>query len=140
MTKWKEWLFKGGAAIDSSMPDVKQEIPKSGGMTRTGECSHCGKCCLRSGGVMVENPMIERTEDRCKFYVDTVNDKQYGHCLVYGRGGKPIKSIKDRYGKTITDEQIKWFNANCIEYPRVKDAEAGVLPPEGCGFSFEEVI
>lgn len=84
--------------------------------------------------------MIARGEDSCKFYVEKVNDKLYGHCLIYGRGTKPIKSVKDRHGKTITDKQIKWFNENCIEYPRVKDAEAGHMPPEGCGFSFEVVV
>lgn len=137
MTKWKEGIFKGGAAIASDTPAVKQDIPKSGGMTRTGECNHCGKCCLRSGGVMVENPMMELSEDRCKFYVDKVNDKLYGHCLIYGRGAKPMKSVKDRHRKTITNEQIKWFNENCIEYPRVKDAEGGNMPPSGCGFICE---
>lgn len=88
---------------------------------------------------MVENPMIERTEDKCKFYVDKVNDMLYGHCLIYGRGGKPINSVKDRVGKRISDEQIKWFYENCIQYPRVKDAEAGYMPPDGCGFSFEGI-
>ena len=82
--------------------------------------------------------MIERGEDRCKFYIEKVNDKLYGHCMIYGRGIKPIKTVKTRFGKTITDEQIKWFNENCIEYPRVEDAEKGYIPPEGCGFRFEE--
>lgn len=106
-------------------------------MIRKGECIHCGKCCKLP--VMLENPMIEHGEDRCKFYIEKVNDKLYGHCLIYGHGIKQIKTAKDRFGKKITDEQIKWFNENCIEYPRVKDAEAGIMPPEGCGFSFEEV-
>lgn len=86
---------------------------------------------------MVENPMIELTEDRCKFYVDKVNNERYGHCLIYGRGTKQIKSVKDRYGKMITDKQIKWFNENCIEYPQVEDAEGCHMPPDGCGFIFE---
>lgn len=84
--------------------------------------------------------MIGHGEDRCKFYVEKINDKLYGHCLIYGRKAGPIKTVKDRFGKTITDEQIKWFNENCIEYPRVTDAKAGHMPPEGCGFSFEEQV
>ena len=109
-------------------------------LVRYGECNHCGKCCLREGGVMVENPMIELSEDRCKFYVDVLNNKLYGHCLIYGRGNKPIKKVTDRFGNAITPEQIKWFEQNCIDYPTVEDAEAGHKPPSGCGFTFEVVI
>ena len=131
--KWKEVLFKGGTVTDSVSP-----APKGTGestLVRMGECNHCGKCCKPP--VVVENPMIERGEDRCKFYIEKENDKLYGHCLIYGRGGKPIKSVKDRFSVTITDEQIEWFNANCIEYPTVKDAEKGHMPPSECGFTFE---
>ena len=106
-------------------------------VVRTGSCNHCGKCCLREGGVMVENPMIELSEDRCKFYVDVLNNKLYGHCLIYGRGNKPIKKVTDRFGNTITPDQIRWFNDNCVDYPIVEDAKKGAkLPPE-CGFGFE---
>ncbi|GAI86432.1 unnamed protein product [marine sediment metagenome] len=40
-------------------------------LIKVGSCSHCGKCCLsmKLGGLMVENPMIDLDEDRCKFYV-----------------------------------------------------------------------
>ena len=34
-------------------------------LVKVGQCSHCGKCCLRAGGLMVENPMIDLGEDRC---------------------------------------------------------------------------
>lgn len=138
MMKWKEWRFKSGIPISKNESNIKQDRPKSGNLTRTGECNHCGKCCKPP--VMLENPMIARSEDRCKFYVEEVNDKLYGHCKIYQKGIKLIKTVKDRFGKIITDEQIKWFHENCIEYPRVKDAEAGHMPPEGCGFSFEEQI
>lgn len=89
---------------------------------------------------MVENLMIELHEDRCKFYVDKLNNKLYGHCLIYGRGNKPIKTVTDRFGNIITPEQIKWFNENCITYPSAEDVEAGHKPPLECGFSFEVVI
>lgn len=108
-------------------------------LMRVGDCNHCGVCCLSRGlgGPMLENPMIELGEDRCKFYVDEVNDQMYGHCLIYGRGGRPIRNVRDRHNNRITDEQIAWFEQNCVDYPTVKDAEAGyTLPPE-CGFSFE---
>ena len=105
---------------------------------RIGNCNHCGKCCLPP--VMVENPCIERGEDRCKFYVEIDNGKLYGHCLIYGRGNKPIKNVKDRFGNKITDGQIAWFNQNCIDYPHTKDAEAGVYPPPECSFSFEVMV
>jgi len=103
--------------------------------TLTGNCNHCGKCCKPP--VMLENPCIDKGEDRCKFYTDSENSYLYGHCLIYGRGNKPIKVVKDRFGKTITDEQIKWFNENCLYYPSVQDVERGyTLLPE-CSFSFE---
>lgn len=105
-------------------------------LLRMGQCSHCGKCCLREGGLMVENPCIELGEDRCKFYVDEINAQQYGHCLVYGRGTEPITAVKDRSGNKITDAQIRWFNDNCPDYPTIEDIEAGhILLPE-CSFAF----
>lgn len=105
---------------------------------RIGSCNHCGKCCLREGGVMSENPCIEFGEDRCKFYVDEPNTQKYGHCLIYGRGNKPITVVRDRFNKRITDEQIQWFNDNCLDYPSTEDLQTGRCPPE-CSFSFEVV-
>lgn len=102
---------------------------------RIGSCDHCGKCCLPP--VMVENPCIERHEDRCKFYVEIDNGKLYGHCLIWGRGNRPIKRARDRFGNKITNAQIVWFNQNCIDYPLAKDAQTGVYPPPECSFSFE---
>lgn len=87
---------------------------------------------------MVENPCIELSEDRCKFYVDELVDGKYGHCLIYGRGEKDIEQVRDRYGKKITEAQEAWFNDNCIEYPAAEDLQAGRCPP-GCSFSFEAV-
>lgn len=110
-------------------------------LIRVGSCNQCGKCCLREGGLMVENPMIELHEDRCKFYVDTLNDQKYGHCLIFDHcgSGKHINKCKKRDGNTITDAQIRWFNDNCPDYPTVEDIEAGhQLLPE-CSFSFEVV-
>lgn len=108
-------------------------------LTRKGTCKHCGKCCLREGGLMVENPMISLDEDRCKFYVDELNTQKYGHCLIFS-STKPIKLVKDRYGNKITEAQIKWFNDNCPDYPTIEDIEAGhKLSPE-CSFSFEVMI
>jgi len=88
---------------------------------------------------MLENPCIDRGEDRCKFYVDELNNELYGHCLIYGRGGKPISAVRDRYNNKITEAQIRWFNENCIDYPSVEDMVAGHILPEGCGFTFEVV-
>ena len=86
---------------------------------------------------MLENPCIDLGEDRCKFYVDKLNNQLYGHCLIYGRGNKPIKQVKDSKGNRITDAQIRWFNENCPDYPTVQDIEKGhQLLPE-CSFSFE---
>lgn len=106
-------------------------------LIRTGSCGHCGKCCMPP--VMVENPCIERGQDRCKFYRDEVGPENYGHCLILGRGAKPIQTVKDRYGNKITQPQIDWVNQNCIDFPKVEDAGKFVLPPE-CGFSFEVVM
>ena len=89
---------------------------------------------------MYENPMIELHEDRCKFYIDKLGDQKYGHCLIFNRDKKSIETVKDRYGNNITPKQIKWFNDNCIDYPRVEDAETGYRPPPECGFHFEMII
>lgn len=102
---------------------------------RIGDCNHCGLCCKPP--IMLENPCIELGEDRCKFWTDNDNGRLYGHCLIYGRDNKPIKTVKDRFGNKITKEQIRWFNKNCIDYPRVEDMTAGHMPPEECGFTFE---
>ncbi|GAJ03239.1 unnamed protein product, partial [marine sediment metagenome] len=40
---------------------------------------------------------------------------------------------------TLTDEQIQWFNDNCLDFPKVEDAGKFVLPLE-CSFAFEAVI
>ncbi|MBA7710607.1 hypothetical protein ES703_119552 [subsurface metagenome] len=88
---------------------------------------------------MLENPCIELGEDRCKFYVDELNNQLYGHCLIYGRGNKPIAAVRDRFNERITQEQIDWFNDNCLDFPKVEDAGKSTLPPE-CSFSFEVVI
>ena len=106
-------------------------------LTRIGNCNFCGKCCKPP--VMVENPCMELGDDKCKFYVNEIIDQVYGHCLLHGRGNKPITSVKDRTGKKITQEQIDWFNQNCVEYPTVEDAEQGYIPPSECGFSFEVI-
>jgi len=88
---------------------------------------------------MVENSCIELHEDRCKFYVDELQDGKYGHCLIIGRGNRPIRNVKDRNGNRITEDQLAWFEANCLSYPTVRDMErAHQLLPE-CGFRFEEV-
>jgi len=86
---------------------------------------------------MLENPCIELGEDRCKFYVAEIVDTKYGHCLIWARGNKPIKNVKDRFDNKITDAQIEWFNQNCIDYPSLEDMVAGHMPPEGCGFTIE---
>lgn len=108
---------------------------------RTGECNHCGKCCLsvKLGGLMMENPCIDLDEDRCKFYVDEINTRKYGHCLILGRGNKPLELVKDRCWKKITADQIKWFNDNCPDYPAIEDVEAGHKLLSVCSFKFEVV-
>lgn len=106
-------------------------------LARHGECNHCGECCLREGGVMVENPMIELHEDRCKFYVDKLNNYSRGHCLIFGRGTEVIEAVKDRYANTITPEQIRWFKQNCVEYPSAEDIAGSSKLPPSCGFRFE---
>ena len=105
-------------------------------LVKLGQCIRCGKCCQPP--VVIESPTIERGEDRCKFYVEFDNGELYGHCLIYGRKGY-VKQVKDRFGKEITEEQIDWFNQNCIDYPLAKDAEASVYPPPECSFSFEVI-
>jgi len=88
---------------------------------------------------MVENPMIELHEDRCKFYVETLNDQKFGHCLIFARGEKDIEQVRDRNGEKITEIQEKWFKDNCPDYPTVEDAEAGIQLLPDCGFRFEVV-
>ena len=102
-------------------------------LTRIGVCIRCGKCCQPPVGI--ENPCMERGDDRCKFYVELDNEKLYGHCLIYG--SKSIERTKDRFSTLITEEQIAWFNENCADYPLSKDAGAGHYPPPECSFTFE---
>lgn len=109
-------------------------------LIRLGNCNHCGKCCLREGGLMVENPMIELHEDRCKFYVETLNDQKYGHCLIFAKGISQIKNAKDRYGNKITLEQIDWFNDNCPNYPTIQDMNRGHQLLSDCSFTFEVAV
>ena len=104
-------------------------------LIRIGSCIRCGKCCQPP--VVIENPCIELGDDKCKFYTETDNGELYGHCLIIGRGNKPITSVKDRVGKRITQIQIDWFNQNCGQYPTAEDAEAGHYPPPECSFTFE---
>ena len=104
-------------------------------IAKTGSCNHCGKCCLPP--VMLENACIELGEDKCKFYVDQLIDQKYGHCLIHGRK-EQIEKVKDRFGNPITEAQIRWFNENCIDYPKVEDIQGGHIPPE-CSFTFEVV-
>lgn len=110
----------------------------------SGSCNNCGKCCLTMGlgGFMLENACIDRGEDRCKFYVDELQDGKFGHCLILGRGNKPIGNVKDRFGNRITDEQIRWFEDNCPQFPQacLNDLVAGrfTLPVE-CAFQLEWV-
>ena len=103
---------------------------------KIGSCNHCGLCCKPP--IMVENPCIDRGEDRCKFYTDMVNDKLYGHCLILGRGDRSIETVKDRFGNVITDDQIKWFNKNCIDYPTVADIELSHKLLSECSYMFKE--
>jgi hypothetical protein len=86
--------------------------------------------------MMLENPCIDLGEDRCKFYLDKLNDQKYGHCLIFARKGD-IKLVKDRFGQKITEAQIKWFYDNCPDYPTEKDIESGHILLSECSFSFE---
>jgi len=106
----------------------------------SGSCNNCGKCCKPP--VVVENACIERGEDRCKFYSDVPVEGKFGHCLILGRGNKPIKNARDRFGNRITDAQIAWFEGNCPQFPQacLNELLSGrlVLPGE-CDFSVEWV-
>ena len=106
-------------------------------LIKLGTCNSCGKCCKPP--VTIENPCIEVGEDRCKFYVDELNDQKYGHCLIFGRGEKDIEQVRDRSGKKITEDQERWFKDNCPDYPTVEDAEKDAQLPSECSFSFEVV-
>lgn len=109
-------------------------------MVLKGSCNRCGKCCKPP--VMLENPCIDKGEDRCKFYSDALNTEKYGYCLVFNalKQGLSIEKIGDRKKKLITKEQIRWFNDNCLIYPRLEDMIKGHMPPEGCGFYLEEAL
>ena len=104
-----------------------------------GQCNHCGKCCKPP--VIIDNSCISREEDKCKFYTEILNTEKYGHCLILAalNSGISMEEIKDRFGKKITKEQIRWFKDNCIDYPKLGDMVKGYMPPEGCGFYLEEI-
>ena len=114
----------------------------------SGLCINCGVCCLdeSSGGFMLENPCIERGQDRCKFFTDDIAPEigKYGHCLVM-QANRVYPKVRDRFGNKMNAEQITWFEYNCVWWPaRVQDIQAlreGLfdLPPT-CGFSITEVL
>ena len=102
----------------------------------TGTCNRCGKCCKPP--VVVDNPCCLPPEDRCRFYVETDNGQKFGHCLILGRGNKPIQQVRDRFNNRITQEQIDWFEANCPQFPQacVQELRDGLFElPEGCSFT-----
>ena len=104
-----------------------------------GSCNHCGKCCLAP--IVTDNPCTKLEKGKCDFYVEELNDQKFGHCLILGRGAKPITSVKDRKGNKITPEQIKWFEENCPNFPQANLEELenkAFNLPAGCGFSIEE--
>jgi hypothetical protein len=102
----------------------------------SGSCNHCGACCLPP--VVVDNPCKPITEDRCRFYDDDEpSDGRFGHCLILGRGGKPIENVRDRFNNKITQAQIDWFTANCPNWPMscLEEWRAGTFEkPPTCGY------
>lgn len=109
----------------------------------SGSCVHCGLCCKPP--VVVENPCIELGQDRCLFYTDDVDTSiRYGHCLIK-QVGDNYNRVRDRFGNRMTDDQIRWYEANCRQYPKLIDHLAkehggyGVELPPGCGYTIEEV-
>lgn len=106
-------------------------------MPLSGSCNDCGACCKPP--VVVDNPCFKRGDDRCLFYDDSSNTEKFGHCLILGRGETALKSVVDRSNKKITASQIKWFEANCPEFPEdcIAELTTGTfkLPP-ACGYIF----
>ena len=83
---------------------------------------------------MLENPCIERGQDRCLFYTDD----ERGHCLVM-QANCVYAKVRDRFGEKMNAEQIKWFEHNCPVWPsRAKDVQAlangRFVLPSTCGF------
>ncbi|KPL16379.1 MAG: hypothetical protein AMJ93_15840 [Anaerolineae bacterium SM23_84] len=106
----------------------------------SGSCSNCGACCKPP--VVVENPCMVRDDTKCLFYSDQPVEGKFGHCLILGRGNKPIQTVRDRLGNKITEAQIAWFEANCPQFPanclqELVDALFN-LPPT-CTFTLEWV-
>ncbi|MGC9361098.1 MAG: hypothetical protein ACP5G7_12150 [Anaerolineae bacterium] len=91
---------------------------------------------------MLDNPCMDPSWDRCAFYTDDVAGKR-GHCLVM-QANRNYARVRDRFGNPMTKEQVRWFEANCVDWPQTaKDAqdigEGRIkLPPE-CGYSVEWV-
>ena len=104
----------------------------------TGSCNHCGLCCKPP--VIIENPCIELGQDRCLFYADETDPEisKFGHCLIM-QANRNYNRVRDRFGNKMNQEQIDWFEHNCVMWPtRVKDIQALIdelfdLPPE-CNF------
>ena len=109
-----------------------------------GDCNHCGECCKRSGGIITGNCMIDADEDRCKFYNDRATTEKFGHCLITSQGDTPIEEVLNRYGESITLDQLVWFNENCPDYPGLhmvsdvndKNTKISTMIPPECTYSF----
>jgi hypothetical protein len=93
---------------------------------------------------MTKNPCILLGEDRCRFYVEIDNEQPFGHCLIIGRENH-IEDVRDRFGTLITDEQLMWFEANCPDFPKLRDlekierGETNFRLPGECTFYLEAV-
>ena len=117
------------------------------GWVITGSCTHCGKCCknVSLGGFMLENPCMDPSWDYCAFYTDDVDPSlgKFGHCLIM-QAKRNYRRVRDRFGNKMTEEQIRWFEENCPQWPStprdINDIVSGrvKLPPE-CGFSIKWV-
>jgi len=97
---------------------------------------------------VVESPCISKSEDRCKFFTDSLSTAEtYGHCLIK-RVKDNYNKVRDRFGNKMTVEQIAWYETNCRTYPsplelivdpKAVELKLGFKLPEGCGFKVEWV-
>lgn len=109
----------------------------------SGNCNHCSACCKPP--VVVENPCMVLGDTECLFYTDDVDTStRYGHCRIK-QVNDNYNRVRDKNGDRMTDAQIAWYEANCLQYPALmhfmakEDGGKGAELPPTCAFTIEWV-
>ncbi len=101
----------------------------------TGKCNMCGKCCI----TLMENPRLLNDKKECKYLMNEDAQKRRLCCIH-----KAISKNDKKYMKTVPQEDIDYWNSECLDFPKADDStrcweeyiiKTGRYPPAGCGYT-----